>query len=327
MKIDNSKVNFLHDALDQAAMLYYEAKQVKYLKCLEKVIHSFLNDEELNLEKEQNDRIKELFASIDRQVYNTEEIRQALMLGIIKGFKHENLKLDEITPDRIGVICSYFIEALFEKESKITALDLNLGTGNLLYTIHNYLNKDLNLLGIENNETLVGVARMLSEMMMIDISIYYQDALKDVFPSANLIIADVDGYQYDTLDYRTPLANQGITYFPYLLLEKHAGSGYDDAYFIYIIPNDFFTQPGNEAMKKIVDEKLQMLALVVLPEAMFVDSSKAKSILIMKKSKSLKKTMLSVFQLPSISDQEKFIETMENIKRELKLRKSYVTFH
>ena len=65
-----------------------------------------------------------------------------------------------------------------------------------------------------------------------------------------------------------------------------------------------------------------MVALIVLPETMFVDPSLAKSILIMQKQKQGEKRIpVSVFNLPSISDQEAFITMITEIKKELKERR------
>lgn len=319
MKIDNQKILFLQDKLDEATMLYYEQKggKLKYLACLDAVVNAFLTNNDLD-----NEKIDEILECIDQYPYSSEEIRQALLYLVIKGFKHQNLDLDSITPDRIGVICAHLMDALFEQEEakKIFLLDLNLGTGNLLFTINNYSHFDFHLIGIENNETLVKVAQNFSEMMMVDLQIFFQDALNDNFSQADLIIADVDQYDYHRDNYHSPLTDLNISYFPYLLMEKHQYSGDENTKYLFIIPNDFFSQNGSDEFQKAIGDTLEMVALIVLPETMFVDQTKAKSILIMKKQTYDHKHPISVYKLPSIGDRDAFLTIMKEIKTDLKAK-------
>lgn len=319
MIIDNNKIILLQDKLDEAAMLYYEQKdgKLKYLDCLAAITKAFLNEEDLD-----NEEIVHILSELDQIDFNSEEVRQAILYLIIKGFKHQHLPLDTITPDRIGVICAHLIDALFEGKDKVYLMDLNLGTGNLVYTINNYSDLELYLMGIENNETMIKVAQIFSEMMMQDVQIYFQDALKDNFPQVDLVIADVDSDEYHSDTYESELTKLNINYFPYLLIEKHQYSGDEDTQFMFIVPNDFFSQKGSDEFKKAISENLEMVALIVLPETMFVDPSLAKSILIMQKQKQGEKRIpVSVFNLPSISDQEAFITMITEIKKELKERR------
>lgn len=327
MTIDDQKVNHLIDLLDYASLLYYDEKEATYLDCLSKVIESFLEDEPLPLEEDTLEKMNATFDEIRKLECNQEELRKVFLLLSIKGFKHANFSLDIITPDAVSIICSYFVESLLKKvdkpkdivkkfqrpqKGKYRILDINYGTGNLVLNINNNLDLPLKFVGIESSNILANYANNMNNFMDMDTIIYNQDALSMLVPGVDLVIADLASYEYDDPLYESELTKKGVTYFPYLAVEKHLNSGHDKTKYLYLIDFDFFEQNGSQEFKKILSDKVSIKSLIVLPQSFFQESPKA--ILILDK---VKKGSTNIVSLPSLNDQAKFIEVVREIQKQL----------
>ena len=117
-KVKESMIIKLTDTFDEAAMLYYHATideeidntavtnydkekgRLNYYECLLTVIDYFLeikDIEESHLDEETKEKISTLFSDLDEEIekesLNSEEVRRALLLLDIKGFKNLNFSL------------------------------------------------------------------------------------------------------------------------------------------------------------------------------------------------------------------------------------------
>lgn len=327
MIIDDKKINHLIDLLDYASLLYYDEKEATYLDCLSKVIESFLEDEPLPLEEDTIEKMNETFNEIRKLECNQEELRKVFLLLSIKGFKHANFSLDIITPDAVSIICSYFVESLLKKvdkpqdiirkfqrpiRGKYKVLDINYGTGNLVLNINNSLDLPLKFIGIESSNVLANYANNMNNFMDMDTIIYNQDALSMIVPDVDLVVSDLASYEYDDPLYESELTKKGVTYFPYLAIEKHLKSGHDKTKYLYLIDFDFFEHAGSQEFKKILSEQVSIKSLIVLPQSFFQGSPKA--ILILDK---VMKGSTNIVSLPPLSEKDKFIDVVHEIKQQL----------
>ena len=140
-KVKESMIIKLTDTFDEAAMLYYHATideeidntavtnydkekgRLNYYECLCTVIDYFLgikNIDDSHLDDETKNKITDLFDDLDDEIeensLNSEEVRRALLLLDIKGFKNLNFSLDIITPDNVAYIVAKLIDKLITKK-------------------------------------------------------------------------------------------------------------------------------------------------------------------------------------------------------------------
>ena len=338
-KVKESMIIKLTDTFDEAAMLYYHATideeidntavtnydkekgRLNYYECLLTVIDYFLeikDIEESHLDDETKEKISTLFSDLDEEIekesLNSEEVRRALLLLDIKGFKNLNFSLDLITPDNVGFIITKLVERLIANK-KFSMLDFNFGIGNLAFTVMNNLDKDINLIGIDNHALMSEIAIHKANLMQEDITLFHQDALEYLPKDIDLVISDLATYDYINDNYKSELYDKGVRYFPYLAIEHYLNLQSDTKY-IYIIDNNFFSQKGSEDLRKILNEKATMKAFITLPTDMFQSAELGKALLVLENKPSENKNV-EIFMLPSIKNKEAFLNTMAEILQSL----------
>lgn len=326
-KVDNQKINQLTDLLDYASMLYYEEKEATYLECLSKVLESYMEEVDLPFDEETIEKLNSVFKEIDKLDLSVEELRKVFLLLSIKGFKHANFSLDIITPDAVALIVCYLVDSLLKTlekpkdivkkysrpiKGKYQLLDINYGVGNLALNLLNNLDYPISFVGIESSNILANYANTVNNFMDVDVTLYNQDALSMIVPSADIVMADLASYEYEDPLYSSPLHDEGVNYFPYLAIEKHLNSGHDKTKYVYLIDFDFFEQNGSDLFKKALNEKVGIRALIILPKSFFQTSPKA--VLILDKEK---KGSTNIVSLPSLENKEEFLRVINEIKRDL----------
>lgn len=326
-KVDNQKINQLTDLLDYASMLYYEEKEATYLECLSKVLESYMEEVDLPFDEETIEKLNSVFKEIDKLDLSVEELRKVFLLLSIKGFKHANFSLDIITPDAVALIVCYLVDSLLKTlekpkdivkkysrpiKGKYQLLDINYGVGNLALNLLNNLDYPISFVGIESSNILANYANTVNNFMDVDVTLYNQDALSMIVPSADIVMADLASYEYEDPLYSSPLHDEGVNYFPYLAIEKHLNSGHDKTKYVYLIDFDFFEQNGSDLFKKVLNEKVGIRALIILPKSFFQTSPKA--VLILDKEK---KGSTNIVSLPSLENKEEFLRVINEIKRDL----------
>lgn len=338
MKLSDEIILKIVDTFDETSKLYYNVaineekdntsvtnyniyvNRTNYYECLLKMIDYYLGKIELDIEVEVQSKIDSLFDELDNKLegyaLTNEEMRRALLLLDINGFKHLNFPLDYITPDVIGTICTYLISNIYT--DKINILDFNFGVGNLAFYVANNLNIDVNLFGVENHSLLVDVSAHKADMMEQDLILYHQDALEVLPKDMDVIISDIASNDYENANYHSKLYDEGVKYFPYLAIERYLDLENDPLY-IYIIDNNFFQKEGADKFKEMLNEKGQILALIALPTNFFLSELDTKSILVLKKKKEEGKNLgSSVYVLPKIEEKEAFMKTIVDIVEHIK---------
>lgn len=338
MKINNQNVTILTDFFDEIITNYYnyqngidvenvaESKDneilVSYLEAISRVLDQYMNDEEIAVPIDYEKSLQEKLESIDNLFengkVNSEEIRKALLLLDIKGFKQVNFSLDLITPDAVGMLLVHIIDAYCKGYSKLSILDPNVGTGNLIAVINNFLHQEVTFTGIENHEILAKLLSSKANFMEMNCQVIFQDALKGTYSNHDLLVCDVASYDYDITGYESVLANEGIKYFPYLLIEKYLDSQKPIGKQIYIIDYDFFEKPGGKIFKEYLNQKAIIKSLIVLPNSMFLQKEFTKGILIIEPiSEVNSNNKTAVYMLPSLQDKESLTKVLDHIKKDL----------
>lgn len=335
---DEHVINQIVDSLDDAAMLHYygsideerentdvtnynkERPTTHFYESLFAVMDYFLEGKELHVSEEVKQQIDEKLDEFQQMIElhqaNSEEMRRALLLLDIKAFKNINFPLDLITPDAIGIIFAKCIDAYFTNQKRIIVLDNNFGTGNLMFSIKNHAHVDIQMIGMDNHSLLTQVAVHKANMMMEELDMYYQDALEFPVDGIDAVVSDIANYTYENQNYHSELYDQGVRYFPYLLIEHFFLTNTPRIGF-YLINNSFFSQEKSELFSQYVKQHGKILALVTLPIQMFVTPDEAKSILIVASGVATISEM-HIFMLPELSDRQRFFEKLTEIEEFLK---------
>ncbi len=339
MQINKETVNFITDSFDELTTLYYnyynnlnlenvsESKdnviRVSYLEALTNVLNLYMDSEEIEVDDKNQQRVNELVDEIDNlfstYTVNSEEIRKAMLLLNIKGFKHVNFSLDIITPDAVCLVLVHLVNAIFDQTKQLNIIDPNCGTGNLIAMLNNFLPNEVNFVGIDSHQILTNLFSTQANFMEMAVQVYYQDALQDSFEDFDILVTDVATYEYDIKNYKSHLANKGIKYFPYLLIEKYLSSPNPIQKQIYLIDNDFFEQDGSNEFKNFIKDKAVIKQLIALPNTMFQEENFTRGILVLEllnDENIHQKT--GIYMLPSFTETDKLNQVLQEIKKDLK---------
>ena len=308
-KINMKNIDAYYDLYDKATLYLVEKANLNYLQAFLRVYNDIkdANTSNKGLSENEVEKLSEYEDRISGLYILNEEIRVALVLILIKAFKHVDASLDLISPDYIGYLFTFIIQNLFEKEIKkekmdhISILDINLGSGNLINLIANNLSFDSSLTGIEIDEGYAYIASAFSDLQGNELVVYRNSCLDYMQLSANVVIGDLD------------CVIQNGKYLPYEAILKYQNTNVDKSFMIFLVDNDFFNQKDIEDFKKRF--KGTIIGLIALDKGLF--KKKEKSILIISPKKYKQVDTLATM-LPSTKDEIKYKEALVDIKNWLK---------
>lgn len=314
LKTNSRQVEKFYDVLSQTTNQLVKLLKKDYFSALT-LSANFILEGEVVEDDLSTDAIEELtktYTKLEHESFNKEEIRKSFQLCLLQGLKYENQNLSLMTPDSIGLIFALLVDFIFPDKQPLNILDASVGTGNLLFTMLNNSQLEINnLFGVDPSYKVLEVALAQADLLNYDIELIHQDSRNPIIvPDLDLIIADLpDTDEAQDLSYRI-VEN----------LLKYASSG---GYFIFTIPNDFFTRPGNEQMKQAILQETYMHALIALPQNMFKTIEAQKSILILhKRGENIAPTKdILVFNFPSFQDKpavQKAVTQLENWFKQIK---------
>ncbi|MBU1020541.1 MAG: N-6 DNA methylase [Firmicutes bacterium] len=308
--VNKLNVEMFYDYFDEIANLLYNSYQKSYLEGMNEAFNFLLDDQfEGEYSLEDNALFIEIKSRISEISFDREEIRKSVQLGILKGYKHASIPNSMITPDTIGLFMGYLIEKLYQNQTLNSIFDPLIGSGNLVYTILNYLQKSLKVYGVDHDLLKCKLARNTGDLLDIDNEIFYQDSLTYYDQGFDLVVTDM------------PLKADEANYFPYMVLNHHAECLVEGGFLLALIDNDFFEQKDNEIFKQEISTKCHIFGLIKLSETLF--KLNPKSILILQKKGSkieVPKKFLLV-DLPSFNDVEDFNNTINIIDKWFEERK------
>ncbi len=301
MDVNNKNIDTYYNLLDKACMIYYNNLGIDYLESFIRVSDEIINGvdyELLKLDKKEIKKLKDIYDEFENSDFLNEEARLAIELVIIKGLKHRNIYLDFLTPDSISYIFCHIINYILKYNSfsdEVNILDTVMGTSNLLQTIINNCNGNINGIGIEHDELLVHVSKAFANLLGNNLVINYNDAKKECNVMADIIIGDF-GETKDCYD---------------IILER-LNNIYDKGYFIYVINNDFFNNVNDTFKKEFLNEAT-FVSLITLPTTFTHEKHIGKSILIGKKEV-LHNYDMAIIRLNDSLDKESISNTLNKIE-------------
>ena len=186
-------IDKFYDLIDECTMLLNEKLHLNYFDGLIRVANDIINGIDVSkLDDEDIDKLDAKYQEINNLTITNEEVRQAMQLLIIKAMKHINMNLEIMTPDYVSFIIGYIIDSYFKNQKEVNILDVEVGTGNMITTISNFIKNETNLIGVENNKLLVNLCKANCEMQNNEISLYFQDTLTKLIETVDVAIGDLD---------------------------------------------------------------------------------------------------------------------------------------
>lgn len=299
--VNKKKIEKFYDYFDQVADILYHEYQKSYIEGMNEAFNFLLDAEfEGTFKDEDIQKITALKETISSEKFGREEVRKAVQLGLLKGYKHAYRSNSLITPDTIGIFVGYLIKKLYRNQSISTVFDPLVGTGNFVYTVLNHIDIDAKVYGVDNDIVKCNLSRNLGDLLDYENEMFYQDTFTYHDRGFDLILTDM------------PLGNE-VPYFPYQVINHHMDLLVEGGYFITLIENDFFEQKGSDIFKQEIEQKGFMFGLIKLSETLF--KSNPKSILIIrKKGEGITKSKdFLLVDLPSFNEIESFNQTIQKI--------------
>ncbi|MCL6570171.1 MAG: class I SAM-dependent methyltransferase [Bacillus sp. (in: Bacteria)] len=287
MKI--SSVEELFTIFNETALLLQEELNYTYLEALaetgEYLFQGSVPEDavsELTLK-----RLKKQYEQIHLEKFSNEEIRKAYQLVILKGMKENVQPNHQMTPDTVGMLVGYLVDR-FMKQPTFRLLDPAVGTGNMLTTVLNHLDRNVTSLGVEIDDLLIKLAYVNANLQEHAVELFNQDSLELLFiDPVDVVIGDLPiGYYPNDVraeDYQVK-ASEGHSYSHHLFIEQSVRHTVPGGYLFFVIPNGLFESEQAPLLHEFFKENVIVQGLLQLPMSMFKSKNAAKSILILQKN-------------------------------------------
>lgn len=293
-----TEIDLFH-TLDNSTKILKEALEIPYLEAL---IHSaenlidqgFVYNEEGILSDEIVKELEGTYKEVELDKFEPETIRKAMQLAMLRGIKEDYVQPNhQMTPDSIGSLIAYLIEIIAEPQNNIHLADLTVGTGNLLLTIHHFLNqapnREIELTGVDNDELMLSLASTNSTFQRTAINLFYQDALTNLLITpADVTVADLPiGYypvEETIKDYETRFTGKDEkSYSHYLLIEQSLNYLKDNGYGFFLLPSNAFNDEKFTVLVNYLKKVGYMQAVIQLPRSIFKNEASRKSVFVIQK--------------------------------------------
>lgn len=301
-----SKVELFFDYIDTIGMTLYDYDKKDYLSSINEALSYLLDDA---LSNQYPDDVMHIFqkekSKIVNQSFDKENIRKAVQLALLRGFKHAKITNAQMTPDTLGIFISYLIKKLYQEKPLDYVFDPLIGTSNLVSTVYNHYGRPFKVIGVDDDPLMCDLSRNILDSLEIEHQIYFQDTLSFLGEKTDLIITDFPPQD----------KTKQSMYLPYHVIVHHLDHIKNEHYFIALIENDFFEQKQQALFKELIAPKAHLYGLIKLDESLF--KTHAKSILILKKKTHETDTIKDflIVDLPSFTDIENFNKALSNMEQ------------
>jgi site-specific DNA-methyltransferase (adenine-specific) len=315
-------VEQLFTLFNETALVLQEELSCTYLEALaetgENLFHGSVLQDELSEITEK--RLKKQYMEVNLGSFTKEEIRKAYQLVILKGMKESVQPNHQMTPDSVGMLLSYLVDKFMQQPS-FRLLDPVIGTGNLVTTVLNQLQKNVQSVGIEIDDLLIKLAYVNANLQEHPIELFNQDSLEPLFiDPVDAVIADlpIGFYPNDVRasDYQLK-AEEGHSYAHHLLMEQSVKHTKQGGYLFFIIPNGLFESEQAHQLREYFKEEVIIQGVLQLPVSMFNNKNAAKSILILQKKGEgiVAPKQALLVNLPSLSSVVEMDNILKNIDK------------
>ena len=315
------KIEQTFTSLKEAVALLQKELQVSYLDALIETGDNLLA-KEVHVEDglptaEIKTRLEKLYGNAQLAGLTTEQRRQVMQLLLLQAYKQEKIQANhQMTPDTIGFLVEYLLEKVLPKKQGLALLDLTVGTGNLLTAILSKLNQNgwpkIQAYGVDNDDTLITLASMATQIEQISVDLFHQDALDSLLlPKVDVVVSDLP-VGYYPLDERVTQfktrAKKGHSYVHHLLIEQAVNQLKPAGFGIFVVPKGLFESPEAKGLLDYIQANAYLQGMLNLPQDLFASKRGQKAILLLQKhgsgAKQAKQILLGDF--PSFKHKEQF---------------------
>ena len=269
-------------------------------------------------------KLVQLYRSIDLSSADRETKRRLVQLEMLKVTQKDVIQAThQMTPDSIGMLMASLIERVTKIDHPYRILDPVVGTANLLTTVMNHLqsvtNQPIDGYGVDNDESMLGVASVSTQLQDLPVKLYHQDSIRDLdVPQVDLVVADLPVGYYpldnNTKKYRTR-AGEGHSYVHHLLIEQAINYLLPGGFGVFLVPKTLFQSKETAGLVEWIQSVAYLQGLINLPDELFANPQGAKSLLLLQRqggtSHQAKKVLLGTF--PSIKNRPEFIAFIREI--------------
>ena len=274
-----------------------------YLTGIYNTVENILDNEvSQKVSEEKQKELMEIYNRIDDYEFKKEEIRKAVQLSILKGFKHRNIHNGDMTPDSIAIFMNYLVNKFFDKK-ELKVLDPLVGTSNLLATIANNSENSYSFIGVDQSEEMIKISQCMMELLGYESDFYLQDSLTGIPDLVDLIVSDLPDIAVEN------------DYLPGEVVKKYISNLKPEMPLIALVPNTFF----DNASKEEIMENANLEGLIKLPDSLF-QKGYEKSILILTRKGTKERTEFLLLDLESITDRAIVTDAMATIDNFFKRR-------
>ena len=222
------------------------------------------------------------------------QLKQAITVAIIKAQKDDKAEVNKLmTPDAIGLIASLIAYEVLNVQNKKTVniVDPTVGTGNLLIEVIEQLNMTdkfhINAAALDNDDTLVALAKSFSEVMNLNLDAYHQDSVADWdITDIDMAVADLPVGYYpideNAKNFQTS-AESGHSYAHHLLIEQTMNNLNDGGLGIFIVPSQIFQTDQAEKLSEWMVSSVYLQAVLDLPANLFASKEAQKAVVVLQK--------------------------------------------
>ena len=300
VKMDN--LELFYDVLDESNNFLYEVFHKPYFELLEMTVRNLLAGEVVCEfeDDEKEEELQEIYDKIKDVDFSVEDVRKAMQSIVLRGFKEMRIPNGNTTPDTLGILAAYLITKV-HKAKEISILDPLCGTGNLLFTVANYLEMNTKLYAVYSNEWMTKITALTADLLDYPVEVFYQDTMSLSLSGMDSIIFDMPHEEY-----------QDEKYFPYDAILHFASELKEDGSMIAIVENDFFDYDSKQEFKKELFKTMSILGIIELPDSMF-NAGRPKLVLVLQK-RLLKDAKCFMVKLPNFDDVEDFNNALRDIE-------------
>lgn len=248
-----------------------------------------------------------------------EEIRRGIQLAILKGMKQHAQPNHQMTPDSIGLLMGHIATKLTENRTSTTILDPTVGTGNLLYTIMNGIDTEVQAFAVEIDDVLVRLAAVIAEILEQEVTFLVQDTLRPLFiDPVDLVVSDLPvGYYPDDengLNYEL-MPPEGHAYAHHLFIEQSLRHTKTGGYAMFMIPSNLFESEQAAQLHAFLKENAIIRAVIQLPSSLFQSKVHEKSLLILQKPGEELKTRPEVLlaKVPDMKNKQAMARFLQDV--------------
>lgn len=278
--------------------------------------------------EEARQEIDGLYRQLKMDEQDRTTVRKLIQFAFIRAIKEDQLQPNhQMTPETIAFLVAHFLDRLHQDQSSsLRLLDMAAGTGNLLMTVMDHLEKRGNTVSaeaIDNDELLLGIAANSAHLEKWGEKIHFthSDSVQDqLIEPADIAVADlpVGYYPMDerASKFETSFAS-GHSYAHFLLIEQHVKYLKEAGWGVFVVPANIFEEENSTILLNWLKGEGYLQAMLSLPPTLFRSQNMQKAILLIQKkgqgAKQAKEVLLGTIpDLKNAPKMQEFLQTFHN---------------